>query len=100
MCLRQAKGVSIEGHSLPDYDGVYTHDSTHEGWPVLRNAYGRYCYRHTPRDRWLLWNEFTPDSNVCSADIEAKEGQLPVGANTWQWGDGTNFYSQPTQWSC
>ena len=75
---------------MPPYNGVYAHDSTHEGWPVLKNANGSYCYRHTPDDQWML----TDDKAMCSAFIEAKEGPLPVGANTWQvlsgeWGDGT-----------
>ena len=84
MCLRQAKAVSIEGHPHPPYNGLYAHDSTHEGWPVLKNANGMYCYRHTPRDEWCLWNEFTPDSDLASGYIVAKEGPLPVGAHTWQ----------------
>ena len=55
---------------------------------MLKNARGRYCYRYTPKDRWLLRPEFTPDSGKCSAYIEAKEGPLPVGAHTWQVADG------------
>ena len=65
MCLRQAKAVSIEGHPEPDFNGVYAHDSTHEGWPVLKNANGKYCYRYTgglysppPWDRWFLNGKF------------------------------------------
>ena len=91
----QAKAVSIEGHLDPDFNGLYTHDSTHEGWPVLKNANGRYCYRYTPRDKWYLNYEFTPDEGTCMADIVANEGPLPVGAHTWQvrkdskWVDGT-----------
>eukprot|EP01045_Picozoa_sp_COSAG04_P002215 COSAG04_NODE_78_length_28355_cov_17.016457_18_plen_135_part_00 len=90
MCLRQAKGVSIEGHSLPDYDGVYTHDSTHEGWPVLRGPHeGYYFYRYTPTDTWFLAGEFHPDEDSPNAKIVAKEGLLPIGAHTWQcWDDG------------
>ena len=84
MCLRQAKGVSIEGYPRADFNGVYTHDSTHEGWPVLKNASGMYCYRHTPMEKWLLNNKLTPDSDLCNANIVAKEGPLPVGARTWQ----------------
>ena len=88
MCLRQAKAVSIEGHPRPGFDGLYTHDSTHEGWPVLKNANGSYCYRYTPKDAWLLSNVLTPDKANCNAAIVAKEGPLPVGAHTWQvWGD-------------
>ena len=84
MCLRQAKAVSIEGHPQPQCNGLYTHDSTHKGWPVLKNADGMYCYRHTPADQWFLSNEFTPDKPKCAASIAAKEGPLPVGAHTWK----------------
>ena len=31
MCLRQAKAFSIEGHPEAAFNGLYTHDSTHEG---------------------------------------------------------------------
>ena len=74
----------IEGHHNPFYNGLYTHDSTHEGWPVLKNDKGMYCYRYTPADSWFLNTEFTPDKGACSAGIVAKEGPLPVGARTWQ----------------
>ena len=90
MCLRQAKAVSIEGHPLASFNGLYTHDSTHEGWPVLKNANGRsrYCYRYNPTDHWYLHKQFTPDKSGNYGNIEAKEGPLPVGAHTWQVGDG------------
>ena len=84
VCLRQAKAVSIEGHPNPIYNGVYTHDSTHEGWPVLKNANGRYCYRRVPADKWYLNNKFTPESAMAVAAVVAKAGPLPVGAHTWQ----------------
>ena len=65
----------------------------HEGWPVLKNANGRYCYRYTSGDAWYLSVEFQPDEDICSAGIVA-EGPLPVGAHTWQcwvdkWDDRT-----------
>ena len=93
VCLVQAKAVSIEGHPNAAYNGLYTHDSTHEGWPVLKNAKGRYCYRHAPRDEWLLTSgsrlrilrqKFDPGSVTCAACIVAKEGPLPVGARAWK----------------
>ena len=89
----QAKAVSIEGHPQASFNGVYTHDSTHEGWPVLKNASGNYCYRYTPLDKWFLSGTFTPDEDRCIAAIAAKEGPLPVGAHTWQVPDdsGTRF---------
>ena len=81
--------VSFEGHPEPAYDGVYKHDSTHEGWPVLKNDSGRYCYRSVKDEAWLLRAEFTPDGDACNAAIVAKEGPLPVGAHTWQVWDGS-----------
>ena len=86
MCPWQAKAVSIEGHPYPDYSGVYTHDSTHKGWPVLKNANGRYCYRSAPRDKWFLRDHFRPEDHHCNASILAKEGPLPVGAHSWKLG--------------
>ena len=62
---------------------MYTHDSTHEGWPVLKNASGMYCYRYTPGDQWFLDDEFRPDEDMSIASIVAKEGPLPVGAHIW-----------------
>ena len=84
--LRQAKAVSIEGHPTPACNGLYTHDSTHEGWPVLKNANGRYCYRLIASNKWNLGSKFEPDKDRCTASIVAKEGPLPVGAHTWQLG--------------
>ena len=81
------KAISIEGHPHPVFNGLYTHDSTHEGWPVLKNARGYYCYRYTPKDKWYLGNKFTPDKTACHAYIVAKEGPLPVGAHTWRVAD-------------
>ena len=83
MCLVQAKAVLIEGHPYPGLNGLYTHDSTHEGWPVLKNDSGNYCYRHTPRHAWYLNNNFSPDEDFGAAAIVAEEGPLPVGAHTW-----------------
>ena len=90
-CLRQAKAVLIEGHPDPPCNGLYTHDSTHEGWPVLKNASGRYCYRYTPTDVWNLNSEFTPDKDHCSAHVVAKGGPLPVGAHTWKVYDSSKW---------
>ena len=96
-CRPQAKVVSIEGHPKLTYNGVYTHDSTHEGWPVLKNARGYYCYRYTPRDEWFLRDKFTPDSDLCNASIVAKGGPLPVGARTWQvWDSGEDDWEDHT----
>ena len=85
MCLRQAKAVSIEGHPVPAFNGLYTHNSTHAGWPVLKNASGRYCYRHAPKNQWLLAAPgYDPVKGTGLAYIVAKEGPLPVSAHTWR----------------
>eukprot|EP01045_Picozoa_sp_COSAG04_P000601 COSAG04_NODE_15_length_40535_cov_25.319888_14_plen_386_part_00 len=90
------KTVSIEGHPRPEYNGLYTHDSTHEGWPVWKNAKGKYCYRHPPnvqtsKDKWLLWEQFTPDDDVCAAAIVARESALPVGSHAWRVYSGSKW---------
>ena len=82
--LALVASVSIEGHPKPQFNDVYTRDSAHKGWPVLKNDKGMYCYRYTPGDEWFLNTKFTPDEDVGAAYIEAKEGPLPVGAHTWR----------------
>ena len=84
MYLRQAKAVSIEGHPSAAYNGLYTHDSTHEGWPVLKNARGKYCYRHAARNQWMLTDKAHLHTSSCGAYIDAKEGPLPIGAHIWR----------------
>ena len=86
MCLRQAKAVSFEGHpTIPAYNGVYRHDATHKGWPVLKNASGRYCFRYTRKDKWILTDDKEDFAKgIGNASIVAKQGPLPVGAHTWQ----------------
>ena len=84
MCLVQAKAISIDGHPNAAYNGVYTHVSTHEGWPVLKNDKGKYCYRHAPRDTWTLNDKFTPDKTYGRAMIVTEEGPLPVGSVLWR----------------
>ena len=41
----EGKAVRIEGFPHSDYNGLYTHDSDDEGWPVLKNAHGKFYYR-------------------------------------------------------
>ena len=53
-----------------------------------------YCYRHTPKDQWLLRRKLDPDAAVCSAYIAAREGPLPVGARTWRVTEGSGFYGR------
>ena len=60
------------------------HDSTHEGWPVLKNAKGMYCYRYTPGDKWITGSKHDPAKGTGTAYIVAKEGPLPFGAHTWR----------------
>ena len=86
-----ASGVSITGHPSAAFNGVYTHDLTHEGWPVLKSASGMYCYHYAPENAWHLNDAFTPDSRKCHATIVAKDGRLPVGAHTWEVWDGKEW---------
>ena len=46
--------VSIEGHPTAAYNGLYTHDSEDEGWPVLKNAHGKfyYCFKRASSARY------------------------------------------------
>ena len=37
----------------------------------------------SPDDKWLLKGALEPDKSNANAFIVAKEGPLPVGANTW-----------------
>eukprot|EP01045_Picozoa_sp_COSAG04_P029540 COSAG04_NODE_4881_length_1847_cov_1.683066_2_plen_114_part_00 len=87
----QAKAVSIEHHTDPSFNRLYTHDSTHEGWPVLKSANDKYCYRYTPNDMWFLHDKFTPATDGAKACIVAKEGPLPVDAHTWKVLEGTQW---------
>ena len=97
--------LSIEGHPNSHYDGVYTLDSSHKGWPVLKNARGMFCYRHRPTGSWRLFHRFhheyigpspgpgrhfTEHVANNAAHIHALDGLLPVGAHIWQcWVDNT-----------
>ena len=58
---------------------------------MLKNANGKYCYRYTPKGKWLLSSKHRTDANFSAASIAAKEGPLPVGAHTWQCWDGGKF---------
>ena len=37
-----ADPFELTGHPDPDCNGAYTHDSDHEGSPVLKNEHGMY----------------------------------------------------------
>ena len=36
--------VMVTGHPHEESNGVYKHDSEYNGWPVLKNAHGRYYH--------------------------------------------------------
>ena len=36
--------VMVTGHPHAESNGVYKHDSEYKGWPVLKNAHGRYYH--------------------------------------------------------
>ena len=62
-----------EGHPDAALNGLYTHDSTHEGWPVLRNARGKiYCYRYRPYNQWYLSDTLTPDEDGATAILDRR----------------------------
>ena len=70
VCLWQAKAVSIEGHPDPVCNGLYTHDSTHEGWPIFKNASsGACCYHFMPKKN-SLWFQI-PDTPPFGIDNRA-----------------------------
>ena len=80
--------VSIGGI---DFSGEYKHDSTQEGWPVLRSDKGKYCYYayHCDGDRWVLKDKFSPSWSQhmdikTSVYIKAPDGPLPLGAHAWK----------------
>jgi hypothetical protein len=80
----QPLGFALEGHPTSAYNGAYRKVSEHKGWPVLRNGAGMFCYRYETTDKWLLSPEHTPDKSAAFSHIDAAEGPLPIGAQTWQ----------------
>ena len=93
--MRQAKGVSIVGHSEARLNGWYAElPAPHERdgtlaysyeRPVLRNSAGMYCYlyesRVTHEAMWLLNDTFTPDSTACVA--KPRQRWVAPGGRTW-----------------
>eukprot|EP01045_Picozoa_sp_COSAG04_P011040 COSAG04_NODE_697_length_11055_cov_5.640471_8_plen_256_part_00 len=57
---------------------------TQQGFPVLKNAEGKYCYRHASSQKWFLKPVFEPDSSSRNAEIQATAGSLPLGAHSWR----------------
>jgi len=82
--VNHTKAISIAGHSTAACDGIYKYHSTSDGWPVLLNDKGMYCYRHVPEDKWLLRNIHRPDEPNCVAAIVSEDGTLPVGTHVWR----------------
>ena len=89
---RQAEDpFELAGHPTAAYNGVYRHDSDHEGLPVMKNERGKFCYlyrgagQHSER-RWFLNGQLTPDANAAHAytDVAAARGPLLAGAHPWQ----------------
>ena len=83
-------GLKVEGHPLAYYNGVYRVTAEHDGWPVMKNANGRFCYYYAEQNCWFLWKEFTPEKTTCKAYIAAAaDGTMPMGGNDWRYVDET-----------
>ena len=92
VCVVQSVGFLLQGHP-GSYNGVYRKVSEHNGWPVLQNAEGRYCYRFQLSDAWFLEAKFTPEIDRHHARIVSSEGPLPSGDQTWEQWNGTKSVS-------
>ena len=79
-CRSQAWGILVTGHPSAEYNGAYQRTSRRR----FRNSDDMYCYRHEPKDLWILRNKHTPDQPNCNACIVSKDGPLPFGAQTWK----------------
>ena len=55
---------------------MYTRDSTHDGWPVLKNAKGKYCYRYAPDYQWYLDQDLTPNEPAVSRSTGPAQAEL------------------------
>ena len=42
----------VQGPLDIDANGVYKQDRPEGGWPLLKNAFGMYCYRDPPFEQW------------------------------------------------
>ena len=85
----QAWGILVDGHPTDDYNGAYQKTIPQDAGMerptrVLKNPRGMYCYRHEPKDMWILRNKLTPDKPNCNACIVSEFGPLPVGKRTWK----------------
>ena len=50
---------------------------------MFKNAAGMYCYRYAPKEQWVLYHDFTPDTDQAFAFVAAPKGPLPIGAKSW-----------------
>jgi hypothetical protein len=83
-------GLKVEGHPLAYYNGVYRVTAEHDGWPVMKNAKGLFCYYYAEKNWWFLWKAFTPEKTTCKAYIAAAaDGTMPMGGNDWRYVDET-----------
>ena len=88
------QGLTIEGHPLATYNGVYRVTCERDGWPVLKNAAGIFCYHYAENHQWFLRNKFTPESVLRNSYIAAAaDGTIPMGGNVWK------YYTTEDGWS-
>ena len=103
-----AVGMVLQGNPIQQFNGEYRRltpaelreytaagmgahgDASESQWPVLRNAHGRWCYRHVGSERWVLsaqyaWHEQVgAEIPACNSAVLAVAGTLPEGMQTWQ----------------
>ena len=92
--VRQAWGISVQGHPTVEYNTAYQKVVTKDvpslaesghPFPVFKSNGGEvWCYRHEAQDLWILRNKLTPDKPNCNACIVSKDGPLPLGTHTWK----------------
>ena len=71
-------GIKIQGHPTATYNGVYRVTSEHNGYPVMKNDAGMYCYYYSAIGKWFLWKEFTPDENKANCNIAAADTSASI----------------------
>ena len=86
--LESVKGVSIEGHPYHvNLTGVYTLESEHAGWPVLKNKHGVFLFLFpwATVDCWMLTDDKGDlDTGESIAHLrDTSKGYFPVGAHAW-----------------
>jgi hypothetical protein len=84
-CEQLSVGMVLEGHAVAAYNGAYRRVSEHEGWPVLKNESGRWCFMHIGIvESWCLGTEPSHHYGVCSSRIVAENALLPIGGQMWK----------------